>query len=308
MNKIELVKIAAAKALGRNGLILKKYSPEILISIGIAGILTSTVLACKATLKVEKVLIDGEDRVSDIKWTMGPERNDGVEVVGYKKELAKAKVRTGVELVKLYGPSVVLGTVSIACIVGSHNIMQSRNLALVAAYNTIQEGFNNYRRQVVEEFGEDKDRQYKFGITEETVTEVEKDENGKSKKVKKVIETSDPTKHSQYARFFDESNPNWTANAEYNLAFLRSIQNFANDRLRINGHLFLNDVYDMLGYDHTSPGQVVGWVMDKNDGKDHFIDFGIYDMNNPRARMFVNGAERSILLDFNVDGVVFDKI
>lgn len=305
MTKFELAKVAVTKALGRNGLILRKYSPEILIGIGVAGIVTSTIMACRATLKVGDVIVEKDKNVAAIKYAeanvANPENN-------YKKDLAQVYVHSGVEIVKLYGPSVVLGVASVACIVGSHNIMKGRNLALVAAYNTIQEGFNNYRRQVIDEFGEEKDHQYRYGLSEESVTEVEKDENGKSKKVKKSIESVDPTKISEYARFFDEYNPNWTGNAEYNLAFLRSMQNFANDRLRMNGHLFLNDVYEMLGYDDTRAGQVVGWVINKDGSGDNFVDFGIYDTNNPQARKFVNGAERSILLNFNVDGVVWDKI
>lgn len=305
MTKFEIAKITFSKFAGRSGLVLQKYSPEILIAVGIAGVVTSAVMACKATLKLEDTLCTAQDRIETVKCA---EENDQDPAINYKKELAVTYVKSGVELVKLYGPSVALGTASIGCIVCSHHIMKGRNLALVAAYKTIEQGFNNYRRQVIEEFGDEKDRQYKYGITEETVTEIEKDENGKTKKVKKGIESADPNKFSPYAKFFDEGCADWSPNAEYNLAFLKCQQNYANDLLRARGHLFLNEVYDMLGIDRTGAGQMVGWVINKDGSGDNFVDFGIYDMNNPQARKFVNGQERSILLDFNVDGVVYDLI
>ena len=305
MTKFEIAKMAVSKFAGRNRLILQKYSTEILIVTVIDVVVASDVMACRATLKLEEVMIEGEDKISEIKYA---EENDADPAVNYKKDLTKAYVRTGTNLVKLYGPSVLMGTASIACIVGSHNIMKGRNLALVAAYKTIEQGFGNYRRQVIDEFGEEKDKQYRYGLSEEAVSEVEKDENGKSKKVKKSIESSDPNKIGPYSKFFDESNPNWSPNAEYNLNFLRCSQTYANDMLFSRGHIFLNEVYDMLGMDRTGAGQVVGWVRNKDGSGDNYVDFGMYDLNSPEARRFINGAERSILLNFNVDGVVHDKI
>jgi hypothetical protein len=64
----------------------------------------------------------------------------------------------------------------------------------------------------------------------------------------------------------------------------------------------------MLGIDRSKAGSVVGWVITKEGTGDNFIDFGVFDGDNPRARDFVNGREGSILLDFNVDGVIYDKI
>ena len=64
----------------------------------------------------------------------------------------------------------------------------------------------------------------------------------------------------------------------------------------------------MLGIPATRAGQQVGWIYDKNDpNKDNFVDFGIYDTNRPSNRDFVNGYERTILLDFNVDGNILNE-
>ena len=91
--------------------------------------------------------------------------------------------------------------------------------------------------------------------------------------------------------------------------FLRAQQQYANDKLIAQGHLFLNEVYDMLGLPRTKAGAIVGWVYDDNNAVgDNFVDFGIYDVHRETARDFVNGYERSILLDFNVDGVIYDLI
>jgi hypothetical protein len=136
---------------------------------------------------------------------------------------------------------------------------------------------------------------------------VDTDENGKKIKSKKTIEVTDPNGVSQYARFFDESCVQWSKTPEYNLTFLNCQQNYANDLLHSRGHVFLNEVYDMLGIPRSQAGAVVGWVLGK-DNDVGYIDFGIYDGNRMRARDFVNGYERSILLDFNVDGVIYDLI
>jgi hypothetical protein len=161
---------------------------------------------------------------------------------------------------------------------------------------------------VIEDYGADKDYQYKNGIREEQITEAAyKDADGvKHKEKKTTVEVADPNHHSIYACWFDEANRSWSKNPEYNNIFLQCQQNYANDMLHAQGHLFLNEVYDMLGVTRSEAGALVGWVMSK-DG-DNFVDFGIFEPNNPRARAFVNRDERSILLDFNVDGIIFNLI
>ena len=126
----------------------------------------------------------------------------------------------------------------------------------------------------------------------------------KHKAQKKQVLVDDPNGLSVYARFFDEGCEQWSKNPEYNLMFLRSQQNYYNDMLKSRGHVFLNEVYDALGIPRTQAGAVVGWMI--SDNGDNFIDFGVFDGDRPRARDFVNGYERSILLDFNVDGVIYD--
>jgi hypothetical protein len=112
--------------------------------------------------------------------------------------------------------------------------------------------------------------------------------------------------YSQYARFFDESCPAWSENAESNLMYLKLQETYANDVLKSKGHMFLNEVYDMLGLPKTKAGQVVGWIYEEqNPIGDNRIDFGL---TKEQASEFVNGYRRTVLLDFNVDGMILDKI
>lgn len=311
MKKLEVAKQVIKAKTGRAVLLAKKNSPEILMAVGVVGIVGSTVLACRATLKASDVMDKAQDKFNIIKEAKNlADGNTMMEPAyteqDYKKDMAIAYVQTGVDFVKLYGPAVLLGTLSISCILGSHNIMRKRNLALVAAYKAVEKGFSEYRARVVSEFGEEKDYQFKHGLTSTKVDVVEEGEDGKKKKSKKdMLDVEDPSAISQYARFFDESSVNWSKTPEYNLTFLKAQQNYANDLLHSRGHIFLNEVYDMLGIPRSQAGAVVGWV--KGEGDD-FVDFGIFDVNNMKKRDFVNGYERSILLDFNVAGLIYDMI
>lgn len=290
---------------------LKKHSPEILVATGVIGGVASAVMACKATLKVNDILEDTRAQVETIHEVAENGGANGVEYTDEdcKKDLAIVYAKTGVELVKLYAPSVILGAMSVTSILASHKIMRTRNVALAAAYTAVDKGFKEYRGRVVERFGENIDRELKYGIKAEKITETEVDpETGKEKKVKKTVDVIDPvTGCSVYAKFFDEASHCWEKDAQTNLFFLRAQEQYANDLLKARGHLYLNEVYDMLGIPRTKAGQVVGWVYDLNNPVgDNYVDFGIYDIYREANRDFVNGYERSILLDFNVDGSILD--
>ena len=301
MKKLDTIKLFVSKKAGRTGLMINKYSPEILLGIGVVGIIGSTVLACKATLKVEGIVDDAKEKIDKIKYADKEIDDATYSEMDYKKDMTLVYVQTGVKFVKLYAPAVGLGVVSVGCIMGSHNIMKKRNVALMAAFKLAEQSYADYRKRVVEEFGEEKDRQFHYGIKSETIQAEKIDENGNE-----VVESVVPGQHSIYARFFDESSRQWSKTPEYNLVFLKAQQNYANDLLRTRGHIFLNEVYDLLGMPRSQAGALVGWVM-IGDG-DNFVDFGMYDLNDPSKRDFVNGYERSILLDFNVDGVIHDLI
>lgn len=310
MNKTGMkinVKTAAKKAM----LNVKKHSPEILIVAGIAGVVTSAVMACKATMKVNEVLAETKENINKVHDVMA---DQGISEKEYSKEdsardLAIIYGKAGVKLAKLYGPAIALGGLSLTAIVCSNNILRKRNVALAAAYTAIDTSYKQYRSRVIEKFGENVDREMKYGIKAVQIEEKTVDENGKKKTVKKTVEVVNPYDYSDYARFFDVGNPNWEKDSEYNLMFLKRQQAYANDKLKANGYLFLNEVYDMLGIPKSKAGQVVGWIYDPENGSgDNYVDFGIYNVNREAARDFVNGYERTILLDFNVDGNIWEKM
>ena len=295
----------------RIGFKIKKASPEIMVVAGVVGVVTSTVMACKATTKVNDILEETRKQVDDVHNVLDSDvvSEDEYNNDDAKKDLAIIYTQTGVKLIKLYAPSVIVGALSITGILASHKILKKRNVALTAAYATIDRSFKEYRGRVVERFGKELDRELRYNIKAQEIEEKTVDKDGNETVEKKTICVVDPNMYSDYARIFDNGSMGWTKDPEYNLMFLKLQQNQANDRLRAQGYLFLNDVYDMLGIPRTKAGQIVGWIYDEdNPVGDNFVDFGIYDIYNEKACDFVNGRERSIVLDFNVDGNILDMI
>ncbi|GHV42407.1 hypothetical protein FACS189490_11290 [Clostridia bacterium] len=307
MKKAEII-TKIGKPFSKLSFKLQKHSPEILIVVGVVGIVTSAVLACKATTKVSEILEAAKKDIDSVHEVLNDNPTDEEYTVeDSKKDLAKIYIQTGFKLVKLYAPALALGVLSIGSILTSNDILRKRNTALSAAYIAVDKGFKEYRSRVVEKFGEEVDRELKYNIKAKKIDEVVIDENGKEKKVKSTINVADPNTYSDYARFFDDGCAGWEKDSEYNLTFLRTQQQYANDKLIANGRLFLNDVYEALGIPPTKAGQVVGWVYDlKNPVGDNYVDFGIYDLHREKVRDFVNGYERTILLDFNVDGNIWE--
>ena len=288
---------------------IKKHSPEILMVAGIAGTIVGTVLACKATTKVSEIIEEKNKNVEDVHTCLEEKPNEYTEEDS-KKDLTIIYAQTGVKLFKLYAPAIGVMALSFASIIAGHKVLKKRNIAIAAAYAAIDKGFKQYRKNVIEEFGEGVDQQMRFGLKAKEIKK--KDKDGKT--VKETEYYIDPDANpldniSEYARFFDAASSNFAKDPEYNMMFLRRQQDYANEMLKARGHLFLNEVYDLLDIPRSKAGQVVGWVYDKNGNTkgDNYVDFGLY-RNDQGTRRFVNGLEYNILLDFNVDGVIYDLI
>lgn len=307
MNKTDLMN-NLTRNFHKVGFQLKKHSPEIMVAAGAVGVIASTILACKATTKLSAIMEESKDNVEQIHdYVKANGYSEKYTEEDYKKDLAITYTQTGLKLVKLYAPSVILGTLSLASILTSNHILNKRNVALAAAYTTVDTGFKDYRKRVVERFGEELDKELKYNIKAKEVEEVVTHEDGTETTVKKTVKAVNPNEISDYAKFFDEYCEGWTKNADYNLSFLKCQQAHANKMLQSRGYLYLNEVYEMLGIKKTPAGQVVGWIYDEEHPVgDNYVDFGIYDVHNENKRAFVNGYERSILLDFNVDGNILD--
>lgn len=285
-----------------------KHSPEILAGVGVVGVVGSLVMACKATTKLSDILEDSKEQLDKIKEVAAdPAYEEKYSQDDAKKDTTITYVQTAMKVTKLYAPSVILCASSLGCLLASNNILKKRNAALSAAYMTVDKSFKEYRKRVADRFGEEVEKEIRYNIKAEEITKVDEDGNEVTETVKIMDGTDDPNSYSDYARFFDESCAAWQNDAEYNLTFLKAQQQYANDLLKARGRLFLNEVYRMLGIDETKAGQVVGWVYNPdNPTGDNFVDFGIYNMQRERVRAFVNGYEPNILLDFNVDGVIWD--
>lgn len=288
---------------------VKKHSPEILMVAGIAGTIVGTVLACKATTKVSEIIEEKNKNVEDVHTCLEDNTKDYTEEDS-KKDLTIIYAQTGVKLFKLYAPAIGVMALSFASIIAGHRVLKKRNVAIAAAYAVIDKSFKQYRKNVIEEFGEGVDQQMRFGLKSKEIKK--KDKDGKTVKETEyyIDHEGNPLDNiSEYARFFDAASENFAKDPEYNMMFLRRQQDYANEMLKARGHLFLNEVYDLLDIPRSKAGQVVGWVYDKNGNTkgDNYVDFGLY-RNDQGTRRFVNGLEYNILLDFNVDGVIYDLI
>jgi hypothetical protein len=300
------------RAVGKTELIVKKNSPEILMGVGIVGIVATVVTACRATLKADEVLDhhnEKMEKIHDAEQFQDEECPYPPEVV--KKEKLIVYTQTAVDFVKLYAPTIAVGSLSVACILVSNRIIKKRYLGAVAAYNAISASYETYRSRVREKYGEDVDYEMRYGVKREKIEEKVTDENGKTVKKKTEVEhiDGDPSVYARYwGKYIKDGiiNPNWDENPEFNFYFLKAKQDECNMVLHSRGYIFLNEVYNMLKIEQTQVGQVVGWFDDGTG--DGYIDFGLYSLNNRENLRLINGKQDEWLLDFNCDGIIWDKM
>ena len=290
---------------------LKRYSPEILLGVGVVGVVGSTVMACAATLKAEEILNVYAEKSEAIDDCVALRETSEVEYSA-KAELqdrrAVALSATG-SFIRLYAPSATLMAVSIGCILGAHRIMSKRNVALMAAYKVIEEAFSKYRARVVAELGEKADGSFLYGSEPiEGETRQYTDEEGNEYEL-----TPELNNLSGFARSFEPDMPDqiggWTGSTqwskvhEYNLDFLKSKADHFNNMLLIKGFVTVNDIYSELGFPPTEAGMICGWRY-KSDRGDGYISFKPRNIDGNWA--FGRDGDL-IILDFNIDGVIFDQ-
>lgn len=309
LTKVVGKKVCKAKA--RTGLKLKKYSPEIFLALGIVSFGGTVVMACKATLSADDILEHHKKKMKDINDAMKiaeeePELYEYDEVA-YKRDKAVQAFKTGVEFAKAYAPAIALGITSIGCILTSRNILYKRYLVMVTAYESTRTAFNAYRKRVIETEGEVYDQYYMYGGKLETKDSKATLEDGTEIDVKEAVsvDNSDITiPEDDTARWMKEGNPHWDKRNNYVLMTMRALETRCTDTLRARGHIFLNEVYDLLGFDHTPIGAMVGWCLNDPESDD-FVDFGLYSKG---AADYVNGSVHEVLLTFNHSGVIINKI
>lgn len=289
----------------------KKYSPEILLLLGIAGAVTGTVLACVATTKLPEVKAKREEALEDMHARL--DGTDAAELEAnlpaVKKETTSIYVKSGLRYAGLYAPAVLVSGVSLSCLVFSNIILRKRLIGATAAYAALSTSFREYRDRVTERFGDEIEKEIRYNIKPQEITTTSVDTKGKEKTKTEKIKAVDPSTISSFARMYDDGNIGWTKDPQANLNFLKMQEAAATKLLQRQGYLFLNDVYEMLGFPKTKEGQVAGWIFDEKNPEhkgDNFVDLGIFNTNIKRNVDFVNGYERVILLDFNIDGNILD--
>jgi len=290
------LKVKLMQITGRTLLRVKQYSPELLIVGGVVGFVGTVVLASTATLKMDSVLEAHNNAVEDLKENAETLLLDIYDEKDLAKDLYITKVQTVVQIAKIYAPAVTLGVLSVACFLTSYNIMKSRQLAMAAAYKALESSFASYRKRVNEVFGEDVDKALKLGVREETYL----DENG----VEQIHEVVDGL--SAYKVLFNsQTSSMWSGSPGGNGYFISAQQTHANNILHSRGHVFLNEVYGWLGLAHTEAGALTGWV--RGNGDD-FIDFSMYILNEETDVLNTYRTKEDIVLDFNVDGPVYNLL
>lgn len=279
---------------GRQILITQKHSPVLMVSTGVIGVVAAGVLACRATLKMDEILREAEhdrEKIAEAEALKSEKYTEDDK----NRDLKLSRVKLAIEVVKAYGPAVALGVVSITLIAGSHVILSRRNAGLTAAYAAIEKAYEGYRSRVLADVGEEKEKEYRYDLIDKEIA-VE-DADGVHTE---TIKVPGPGGFSDYARCFDESNVNWQRDNMYNSMFLTSQQTWLNNKLRADGHVFLNDVYRALGFKDSSAGAVTGWI-DNGQGDNQII----FLTNSDRGNEFIRGNEESVWIDFNVDGPIY---
>ena len=278
------------------GITIQRHGPTIMTVAGVVGVVGGTVLACKATLKAETIV---ENMKAD---------SEAIETSIYRDEQEKGQALTkmyisyGRQLAKAYGPSVLIIGMSVSSILYGHKIMCVRNFVLAGAYKTLTMDFDAYRERVQEKIGYDEEVNIRHNVQRRDLPN--DPETGEEQYVEYIL-SNDPAAWNSRSKFFCESSIYWTKDPEKNLEFLLEVQKDMQKLFDKKGYLFLNSVYKALDIPETYAGSVCGWV--KGYGDDT-IDFGLYNTDHERIRRFVNGLEPVVLLDFNDDGYIIDKI
>lgn len=309
MKKTELA-TKAGQILVKTKLGIKKHSPEILVVTGIGTGIVAAIIACKQTIKANDIIAEARKSLQNIEDVKELAANSEVEYTEENEQEDRKTIgmQVTVGMVKTYALPVGLGVLSITCILAGHHILKKRNVALAAAYSALSTDFMNYRKRVVNKYGKDVDFMLKNGLEKQIVAnQVVDPETGEVKETKEEVLTYEGSKLSQYARIFDEvESTQWTPSADHNRAFLLMEQNYFNERIRTRGYIFLNEVYERLGFRPTKAGSVVGWVYQNADYEG--IDFGIFTAHTQKAAEFLEGTEPSIILDFNVQGDILSLV
>ena len=278
---------------------MSKPAPQIMVGLGVVGVVAAGVWACKKSFDLKDSVEEYKDQVDKIDEMLED------PVVDYDPALAKSDkrklaVHTVATVGKAYAGPVVLGAVSIASILGGHHIEHKRYIGAAAAWAASQADYEALLDRIKRDHGEDEMKRLKYDLQDVVESYSETNENGETVEgVRKYKMASNPP--SLYARFFDESCAEWRQDPVHNMMFLKQVEKEANKTLQNRGFITLNEVYQALGLpQNIQYGNEAGWVHGAGDSQ---VDFGLGDgYDDPAKRAFINGYETVILLDFNCLG------
>lgn len=287
------------------GRVLKKFvkhrKPEICMVAGTIGGIAAIVTACYQTNKGgAKVIADHKERLAKAKALSDDDPNKG-------KEVALAYGKTILDGARLYAGPALIFTASIASFYMAHHEMKVRNAGLAAAATAARKTLKGYRSRVADQLGEEAEERLYFGTKEKEIEESVVDENGEEKLVKKVCDdVVDDIEQSDYVRYFVKGNPHWDRAPEMCEYAIELQQNRANDILKDKGIITLNEVYDLLGFERTEAGMVMGWIYDKyNPFGENKVEFKYKRVHVPNEKG--NGHSLGYAIDFNVQGNIYEE-
>ena len=279
-----------------------KAAPGIMIGTGIVSVAVGA-------YKAAEVTPEAKEAIAEFKATRDAiEQHE--EDPEARRECIKSGYRTlGNTLLHAYAKPFLFMSGGTALILGGHGIVSKKLATTTASLISTDRLFRNYRNNVIEDQGEEADFRYRTGIKTVNVETVEQDVRGRKRKVNKEYDVIDEIAGNPFLKFFDESNPNFTKNPTQNLDFLNTRLSFLNRRFIAEGFMSLNDVLYDLGFNRCAEGSVYGWIYDPDDPNCHNeIDIGIKDIRRTTIQNAINGYEPVILLNFNVDGLIIDKL
>lgn len=294
---------------------LSKHGPTILVVGGVALMAAGTIVACNKTAGVEAILDDHKERMKPIvqKRKAAEEKKAIYSPEDQRMDTAKEFFRTGGQFIKLYSPALVLEITGAVAILTGHHILSKRHLAMAASYAGLQKSYSEYRERIVNEYGKDADFRALTGARKESIDYAEVDEDGKyaGEGVTDYDNVIDPEHIDMYSVLYDEMySGSWTPNPVTNMAQIKGVEEYWNQRFESRGFVYYHEVlkdlgiWDRLPYEKQKLFIGKGWVWGAGD---NYISLGIFDVNVPMTdakKDFIMGYEPSVLIVPNLDGDV----
>lgn len=285
---------------------ISKHAPTILSITASAGVIATGYLAWKAGTRFEDV--EGRD------WDRRKECLKNADIIpdeDVPKIERKNRILFILDTVRTVAPAAIVGAATITMIYFSNSISKKRLAAMGAAYATLQTAFDGYKRTMVEALGKesvDKILKPKLPNVGKSAEEILSSDNKSDAAYVSDAVVNSLKALSPYARIIaEESSTCWDPNEDYTSQNLAAVQLWANRRLERKGHLFLNEIFDQLGLSRTREGAVVGWL--KNGEGDGYVSFGDFDASIYRVPSDdYTRVDSNFIVDFNVDGVIWDRI